>query len=204
MGRRRTDGGRQVTSSIRPTIATSLDVTARGTLERTLPVYIGRRATNYGRVTSAQWRELRRGSAQEFLVNEAVADLADARVVGELNRFRGRADLVDTLGDLLKDARKRVNEIDKEYLAPMLTAGQHEPDGAGKPLPHPPGADAHDLPTTSKAPPSIQPLSPRRGGPVRAAGPSGRRHGQQDTVPPMQGRGHKARECRKKAQELRQ
>ena len=62
------------------------------------------------------WKELRRGSPQEFLVDEAVADLGDPRVVAELNRYRGKADVQETLGDILKDARKRVVDAEKEYL----------------------------------------------------------------------------------------
>ena len=84
--------------------------------ERTIPVYIGRKSNHYRRMNPTMWKELRRDSPQEFLVNEVVADLGDVRVTGELNRYRGKVDLQDTLGDLLKDARKRVTEVEKEYL----------------------------------------------------------------------------------------
>ena len=50
------------------------------------------------------------------MINEAVADLADPQVVAELNRYRGKAELQDTLGDILKEARQRVSEVEKEYL----------------------------------------------------------------------------------------
>ena len=50
------------------------------------------------------------------MINEAVADLRDPRVVAELNRYRGKAELQETLGDILKEARHRVTEVEKEYL----------------------------------------------------------------------------------------
>ena len=40
------------------------------------------------------------------MINEAVADLGDPRVVAELNRYRGKAELQETLGDILKEARQ--------------------------------------------------------------------------------------------------
>ena len=50
------------------------------------------------------------------MINEAVADLGDPRVVAKLNRYRGKAELQETLGDILKDARKQVADVEKEYL----------------------------------------------------------------------------------------
>ena len=84
--------------------------------EKTIPVYIGRKSNHYRHMNPTMWKELRRGSLQEFIVNEAVADLGDPRVVAKLNRYRGKADIQDTLGDILKDARKRVADAEKEYL----------------------------------------------------------------------------------------
>ena len=84
--------------------------------ERTIPVYIGRKSNHYCRMNPTMWNELRRNSPQEFMINEAVADLGDPRVVAELNRYWGKADVQETLGDILKDARKRVADAEKEYL----------------------------------------------------------------------------------------
>ena len=85
-------------------------------LERTIPVYIGRKSNHHRHMNPTMWKELRRNSPQEFVINEAVADLGDPRVVAELNRYQGKAELQETLGDILKDARKRVMEVKKEYL----------------------------------------------------------------------------------------
>ena len=84
--------------------------------ERTIPVYIGRKSNHYRRMNPTMWKELRRDSPQEFMINEAVADLGDPRIVAELNWYRGKADIQETLGDILKDARKRVMDAKKEYL----------------------------------------------------------------------------------------
>ena len=84
--------------------------------ERTIPVYIGRKSNHYRRMNPTLWKELRRDSPQEFIINEAVADLGDPRVVAELNRYRGKAELQETLGDILKEAWKRVADVEKEYL----------------------------------------------------------------------------------------
>ena len=84
--------------------------------QKTIPVYIGRKSNHYRRMNPTMWKELRRGSPQEFIVDKAVADLGDPRVVAELNRYRGKADIQETLGDILKDARKWVSDAEKEYL----------------------------------------------------------------------------------------
>jgi hypothetical protein len=81
---------------------------------RNVPVQVGRRAQHYERMTRAKWRDLRRGDIREFAINEALEDLGDIRLKGELNRFRGLADQKEILADLLKDALSRVNEITRE------------------------------------------------------------------------------------------
>jgi hypothetical protein len=50
-------------------------------------------------------------------VNEAVAEMGDPRIIGEVNCYRGKRELKDTLDKLLRDARQHVNEISKEALA---------------------------------------------------------------------------------------
>ena len=84
--------------------------------ERTIPVYIGRKSNHHRRMNPTMWKEFRRNSPQEFMINKAVADLGDPRVVAEINRYRGKAELQETLGDILKEARQRVSEVEKEYL----------------------------------------------------------------------------------------
>ena len=84
--------------------------------ERTMPIYIGRKSNHHRCMNPTMWKEFRRNSPQEFVINEAVADLADPRVVAKLNRYWGKAKLQDTLGDILKEARQRVSEVEKEYL----------------------------------------------------------------------------------------
>ena len=84
--------------------------------ERTIPVYIRRKSNHHRQMNPTMWKEFRRNSPQEFMINEVVADLVDPRVVAELNRYRGKAELQETLGDILKEARQRVSEVEKEYL----------------------------------------------------------------------------------------
>ena len=84
--------------------------------ERTIPVYIGRKSNHHHRMNPTMWKEFRRNSPQEFMINEAVVDLGDPWVVAELNQYRGKAELQETLGDILKEARQQVSEVEKEYL----------------------------------------------------------------------------------------
>ena len=84
--------------------------------EKTIPIYIGRKSNHYCYMNPTMWKELRRGSPQEFIVKEVVADLGDPRVVAELNWYQGKADIQVTLGDILKDARKQVADTEKESL----------------------------------------------------------------------------------------
>ena len=87
----------------------------RGHSQHTIPVYISRQTRHYTPMTAAKWREFRRGAPQEFLINEAIADMADPRVVGEVNRLRGKMELRDTLDKLRRDTQHRLDEIMKEY-----------------------------------------------------------------------------------------
>ena len=74
--------------------------------KRTIPVYIGQKSNHHRRMNPTMWKEFRRNSPQEFMINEAVADLGDPRVVAKLSRYRGKAELQETLGDILKEARQ--------------------------------------------------------------------------------------------------
>ena len=87
----------------------------RGHSQHSIPVYISRQTRFYTPMTATKWREFRRGAPQEFLINVAIADRADPRVVGEVNRLRGKMELRDTLDKLRRDTQHRLDEIMKEY-----------------------------------------------------------------------------------------
>ena len=94
----------------------------RGYSQHSIPVYISRQTRFYTTMTAAQWREFQHGAPQEFLINEAIADMADPRIVGEVNRLRGKMELRDTLDKLRRDAQHRLDEITKEYVTvPAVT-----------------------------------------------------------------------------------
>ena len=62
------------------------------------------------------WGVFQRGSPHQFVIDEAIADLGDPQVVAEVNCYRGKKDLHKTLGDMQREARKRLTDIEKEYL----------------------------------------------------------------------------------------
>ena len=139
--------------------------------ERTIPVYIGRKSNHHRRMNPTMWREFRRNSPQEFMINEAVADLGDPRVVAELNQYRGKAELQETLGDILKEARQRVSEVDKEYLIVQrdLVDSMNRIERAGLydtlQMQMRRMFSAPIIPDHQYSP-ELVPLEPRRGGPV--------------------------------------
>jgi hypothetical protein len=100
----------------------SLDYTSvtgsmgQGQEERTLPVQVGRRAQYYAAMTTAMWRDLERGSSKEFAVNNCLADIGDAHIIGKVNHFRGYAKLRQTLNGYLVDTQKEVTKVTKELL----------------------------------------------------------------------------------------
>jgi hypothetical protein len=73
---------------------------------RVVPVYVGRKACFFQKMTTSKWNDLKRGSEQEFAVNEAVTMASDPRLKGELNCFRGKDDLCNTLREMLSDAQR--------------------------------------------------------------------------------------------------
>jgi hypothetical protein len=88
----------------------------QGHEERTLPVQVGHRAQYYAAMTTAMWRDLERGSSKEFAVNNCLADIGDACIIGKVNRFRGYAKLQQTLNGYQLDAQKEVTKVTKELL----------------------------------------------------------------------------------------
>jgi hypothetical protein len=83
---------------------------------RVVPVFIGRKARFFQKMTTDKWNDLKRGSEQEFAVNEAINMAADPRLKGELNRFRGKDDLCKTLQEMLSDAQRRVGELQERLV----------------------------------------------------------------------------------------
>ncbi len=88
----------------------------KGQEVRSTPVYMGRRARSPAHMTPAMWKELEEGALQEFTVNEALMVEGNPRLHGEINHFRGKRALVDTLEHLRRGAQKQVNNITKELL----------------------------------------------------------------------------------------
>jgi hypothetical protein len=84
--------------------------------QRTIPVYISRKAQHFTTMTSAMWREFKHGAPQEFMVNEAIADMADPCIIGKVNRFCGKQETKEVLDKIKWDARHWVDEVVKERL----------------------------------------------------------------------------------------
>jgi hypothetical protein len=136
---------------------------------RNIPVQVGRRAQQYERMTGAKWRDLCKGDIREFAINEALEDLGDIRLKGELNRFRGLADQKEILADLLKDALSRVNELTREAVVidralegcmrrlEMSNAHRELADRFQRSFP---------FPTRPRHSPECTPIAPRHGGPT--------------------------------------
>jgi hypothetical protein len=59
----------------------------QGYSHRTIPIYIGRQTNRYAPMTSSKWREFTRGAPQEFIINKAVAEMGDPRIIGEVNHY---------------------------------------------------------------------------------------------------------------------
>ena len=54
---------------------------------------------------------LRTGLEMEFMVNDSMAHLNNPRLNGEINRFRGKSELVQTLEKMLHDLQGQVTEV---------------------------------------------------------------------------------------------
>ncbi|KAF8259936.1 hypothetical protein EI94DRAFT_1706684 [Lactarius quietus] len=146
----------------------------KGAVECTVPVMVGRRSRHYSTITAEQWRTLRRDSSSEFAVNEALADLGDIRLTGEINRYRGYSQTKDILEMLHREAHHRVDEILRELVEvervlyrtkihlEMANAYQeiHDRFTRSFTIPRP----IHPPPTPPS--PETTPFVPRRGGPT--------------------------------------
>ena len=76
------------------------------------------------KMTSEKWRYLHRNTDTEFVVNEALAEIRDPRLTGEVNWFRGLTDVNNTLDKLMHEATQQVNEIIREAVV-VETELQH-------------------------------------------------------------------------------
>ena len=169
----------------------------RGYSQHTIPVYISRHSHHYTPMNATKWREFRRGAPQEFLINEAIADMADPRVVGEVNRLRGKMELRDTLDKLRRDTQHQLDSIMKEY-----TITEQELTSSMVRIER---ANLYDLiqdqlKRSFHAPahvtPELTPLIPRTRGPVELPVLMDG-HPRQIKCFRCRKRGHKAQECRR-------
>ena len=81
---------------------------------RTLPVQIGRVVRYANNMTTEMWGRLRRGSEQQFMVDEALEQLGDPRLRGEINYYQGKADVLDTLNSLYRSSMSEANRLMRE------------------------------------------------------------------------------------------
>ena len=169
----------------------------RGYSQHTIPVYISRHSHHYTPMNATKWREFRRGAPQEFLINEAIADMADPRVVGEVNRLRGKMELRDTLDKLRRDTQHQLDSIMREYTITEqeLTSSMVRIERANlydliqDQLKRSFHAPAHTTP-------ELTPLIPRTHGPVELPVLMDG-HPRQIKCFRCRKRGHKAQECRR-------
>ena len=59
----------------------------------TIPVYLGRRSRVAQKMTTEKWKYLRRDTNTKFVINEALVEIRDPRLTGEVNRYRGLAEV---------------------------------------------------------------------------------------------------------------
>ncbi|KAH9164174.1 hypothetical protein EDB89DRAFT_1912297 [Lactarius sanguifluus] len=67
-------------------------------------------------MTEAKWRKMLRGADEEFAINEALMEIGDPRLTGEVNRLRGQSAVKETLEGLLRDAHHRVTDITRQLV----------------------------------------------------------------------------------------
>ena len=86
---------------------------------RTLLVQIGCSVRYANNMTSKMWGHLRRGSKQQFMVDEAMEQLGDPRdprLRGEVNYYWGKADILETLNNLYCRTMSEANKLMREVL----------------------------------------------------------------------------------------
>ncbi|KAF8274211.1 hypothetical protein EI94DRAFT_1794428 [Lactarius quietus] len=88
----------------------------KGAPEHTVPIMVGRCSRHYSTITDMQWKTLQWESDSEFAVNEALADLEDICLIGEINRYRGYSQTKEILEKLRREAQHWVDEILRELV----------------------------------------------------------------------------------------
>ena len=71
-----------------------------------------------------KWKYLCQDTNTKFVVNKALAKIGNPRLTGEVNHFRGLANVKDTLNKLMHKATQWVNEIMQEAVV-VETELQH-------------------------------------------------------------------------------
>ena len=72
-------------------------------------------------MTSSKWANLARGSPKEFAINMALDEINDPHLRGEVNRFRGKREVANTLNKLHKETQDRAHKIEQELLCHETT-----------------------------------------------------------------------------------
>ena len=80
-----------------PDYTTVTGTRGQGHERRTIPVHIGKRARSFQHMTAEMWEDFERGAEMEFLVNDSLIHYNNPRLTGEINRFRGKTELLSTL-----------------------------------------------------------------------------------------------------------
>ena len=80
------------------------------------PVYLTKKVGHPFNMTSSKWANLARGSPKEFAINMALNEINDPRLRGEVNHFRGKREITNTLNKMHKETQDRAHKIEKELL----------------------------------------------------------------------------------------
>ena len=80
------------------------------------PVYLAKKAGHPFNMTSSKWANLARGSPKEFAINMVLDEINDPRLRGEVNRFRGKREIANTLNKLHKETQDQAHKIEQELL----------------------------------------------------------------------------------------
>ncbi|KAF8258039.1 hypothetical protein EI94DRAFT_1816235 [Lactarius quietus] len=99
-----------------PDFSTVTGTQHKGASERTVPIMVGRRSCHYSTIIKAQWKTLQQESNSKFTVNEALVDLGDIHLIGEVNCYRGYSQTKEILEKLHREAQHWVNEILRELV----------------------------------------------------------------------------------------
>lgn len=68
-----------------------------GSETHTMPIYLTKNAGHSFNMTSNKWANIARGSPKEFVINMALDEINDPYLKGEVNHFRGKQEIANTL-----------------------------------------------------------------------------------------------------------